>query len=111
MQKLENQNELLKQQTSKWEQLENQIAILKKQQDDLKQTLLDEMKKLGIARLESEDGLVIDYYPESIARTIDSARLKKEQPEIVELYSKATTKKEYIKVWRRKSTNDTMENL
>ena len=42
--------------------------------------------------------LKLTYYAPSTATSIDSTRLKKEQPNIAKEYSKTSSKKSYIKI-------------
>ena len=55
------------------------------------------MEKYGVKKFES-DILNITYVAESVATSIDSAKLKKLHPDIAEECSKVSKKSAYIKV-------------
>lgn len=78
-----------------------EITIRKKeieeQEKDMKECLLEAMEKYGITKFET-DTIRITYYAPSTATTIDSTKLKKEQPKIAQKYSKISNKKSYIKI-------------
>ena len=64
---------------------------------ELKESLLEAMKKYGITSWQTEDGSIKATYRSPSKRTmIDSSRLKKELPDIAEEYSKTTEVKESV---------------
>lgn len=67
------------------------------QSRSLKEILLQEMESRGLKTFE-KDGLKITYVAPSTRSTIDSTRLKKEHPEIVEEYSKTSEVKASLKI-------------
>lgn len=67
------------------------------QEKELKDQLKQAMEKYGVKKFES-DILNITYVAESVATSIDSAKLKKLHPDIAEECSKVSKKSAYIKV-------------
>lgn len=55
------------------------------------------MEAYGITKFEN-DAIKITYYAPSTTTSIDSTKLKKEQPDIAKEYSKTSNKKSYIKI-------------
>ena len=78
-----------------------QISVAKKQIEEqektMKEKLLAAMEAYGVTKFEN-DSIKITYYAASTTTSIDSAKLKKEQPEIAKEYSKTSNKKSYIKI-------------
>ena len=78
-----------------------QISVAKKQIEEqektMKEKLLAAMEAYGVTKFENE-AIKITYYAPSTATSIDSTRLKKEQPNIAKEYSKTSSKKSYIKI-------------
>lgn len=78
-----------------------QISVAKKQieeqEKEMKEKLLAAMEAYGVTKFENE-AIKITYYAPSTATSIDSTRLKKEQPDIAKEYSKTSSKKSYIKI-------------
>lgn len=78
-----------------------QISVAKKQIEEqektMKEKLLTAMEAYGVTKFEN-DAIKITYYAPSITTTIDSTKLKKEQPDIAKEYSKTSSKKSYIKI-------------
>lgn len=78
-----------------------QISIAKKQIEEqektMKEKLLEAMEKYGIIKFDN-DIMKITYFAPSTSTSIDSTRLKKEQPDIAKEYSKTSNKKSYIKI-------------
>lgn len=61
----------------------------------MKEKLLEAMEKYGVTKFDN-DIMKITYFAPSTS--IDSTRLKKEQPDIAKEYSKTSNKKSYIKI-------------
>lgn len=78
-----------------------QISVAKKQIEEqektMKEKLLAAMEAYGVTKFEN-DSIKITYYAASTTTSIDSAKLKKEQPDIAKEYSKTSSKKSYIKI-------------
>lgn len=78
-----------------------QISVAKKQIEEqektMKEKLLAAMEAYGVTKFEN-DAIKITYYAPSTTTSIDSTRLKKEQPDIAKEYSKTSSKKSYIKI-------------
>lgn len=78
-----------------------QISVAKKQIEEqektIKEKLLAAMEAYGITKFEN-DAIKITYYAPSTTTSIDSTKLKKEQPDIAKEYSKTSNKKSYIKI-------------
>lgn len=78
-----------------------QISITKKQIEEqektMKEKLLAAMEAYGVTKFEN-DAIKITYYAPSTTTSIDSTKLKKEQPDIAKEYSKTSSKKSYIKI-------------
>ena len=54
-------------------------------------------EKYGVTKFDN-DIMKITYFAPSTSTSIDSTRLKKEQPDIAKEYSKTSNKKSYIKI-------------
>ncbi len=66
-------------------------------QKELKESLLEAMKKYNITNWQTDDGSIKAVYRSPSKRTtIDSTRLKKELPDIAEEYSKVSDVKESV---------------
>lgn len=78
-----------------------QLTTTKKQIEEqekiMKEKLLEAMESYGVTKFEN-DLIKITYFNASTTTTIDSAKLKKEQPDIATKYSKTSNKKSYIKI-------------
>ena len=78
-------------------QLEAIKVQLEIKQKELKQALLDAMKKYNISSWQTADGTIKAVYRSATTRkNIDTARIKKEMPNIYEKYLKATDVKESV---------------
>jgi predicted phage-related endonuclease len=64
---------------------------------ELRAMLLDEMEKQGVKTFEN-DRIRLTYIAPQTRSTIDSARLKKDLPEIAEKYTKQTSVKASLKI-------------
>ncbi len=66
-------------------------------QKELKESLLEAMKKYNITNWQTDDGSIKAVYRSASTRkTIDSTRLKKELPDVAEEYSKVSDVKESV---------------
>ena len=78
-----------------------QFELQKKQAEEraaeLRQMLLDQMRAQGIKSFENEQ-IKLTYIEPTTRETIDSARLKKELPEIAEQYKKISNVKDSIRI-------------
>lgn len=87
-----------------------QLAIIKKIADictqkkqletaekEMKDKLKEAMEKFGITKFDN-DLVKISYVAEGVKKSIDSAKLKKELPEVAEKYTKASKVSSYIKI-------------
>ena len=83
------------------EQVIKQIELQKKEAEEkavqLRQTLLDKMKEQNIKSFEN-DLIKITYIEPTTRETIDSAKLKKELPEIAEQYKKISNVKDGVRI-------------
>lgn len=67
--------------------------------ENIREQALAKMEELGIDKYVSPDGsLAINYFPERTSKRLDSAKLKKELPDIYEEYLKDSTTKSYVKL-------------
>lgn len=71
----------------------------------VKESLLVAMQENGVKKFQS-DNLTITYVDEVEKVTIDSARLKKEMPEIAEQYSKKTIQKASVRITLKEPKNE-----
>ena len=77
-----------------FETLKSQMEIEEKK---LREGLLEAMKKYNITSWQTDDGIIQATYKRGTTRTtIDSARLKKELPDIAEEYSKTSEVKDSV---------------
>lgn len=82
------------------EKLELQIANFKKieeQYKTMKDKLYQLMEEYDIKKWET-DKVIFTRIPPTVSKTFDTARFKKEHPEIVEQYQKESKKKGYVKI-------------
>lgn len=75
----------------------NGETSLQVQEKTIKEKLLAAMEAYGITKFEN-DAIKITYFAPSTTTSIDSTKLKKEQPDIAKEYSKTSNKKSYIKI-------------
>lgn len=73
------------------------IKYLKEKEDELKQTILNEMESKNIIKLETDD-LMINYIAPSERETLDSKRLREEQPDLYDEYVKLSPVKSSIRL-------------
>jgi predicted phage-related endonuclease len=77
-----------------FEILKSQMELEEKK---LRESLLEAMKKYNITSWQTDDGTIQAIYKKGTTRTtIDSARLKKELPDIAEEFSKTSEVKESV---------------
>ena len=81
----------------KLQDLENQRKQFEEQEQRIKQTIMQQMKDNGIKQIDNEY-FKITYVPESISKTIDTARLKAEEPKLAEKYSKEITRNASLRI-------------
>lgn len=96
--KIENEIAVLDAETSmKIADFEKAIKELKEKEDELKQAILTEMESKRIIKLETED-LMINYIASSERETLDSKRLREEQPDLYDEYVKFSPVKSSIRL-------------
>lgn len=83
--------------------LESKKKDLEKQRDALKEGLLKEMESRGLKSIE-KNGCRITYIAATRKKTIDTTRLKQEQPNIYEQYLKEADVKASIKITLKDET-------
>ena len=86
--------------------LEKQAKEIKKQQDSMKNEILDAMQKYGVLKIDNEF-LKIALIPEHDAEKFDSKAFKEENPDIYDSYVKLSKVKPSIRItvkWWRHST-------
>ena len=74
-----------------------QAEQFEEQEQRIKQTIMQQMKDNGIKQIDNEY-FKITYVPESISKTIDTARLKAEEPELAEKYLKEITRNASLRI-------------
>ena len=77
--------------------LEKQAKEIKKQQDIMKNEILDAMQKYGVLKFENEF-LKIAFIPEHDVEKFDSKTFKEENPDVYDLYAKITKVKPSIRI-------------
>lgn len=77
--------------------LESQKKAAEAQAQEMRQALLNAMEANGVVNYET-DKLKVTYVAPSTRTTIDSTRLKKEQPAIADQYSKTSTTKASLRI-------------
>lgn len=77
--------------------LEKQAKEIKKQQDRMKNEILDAMQKYGVLKLDNEF-LKIAFIPEHDAERFDSKKFKEENPDVYDLYAKISKVKPSIRI-------------
>lgn len=81
------------------------IKELEKQEQVFKDAIIKEMKKNNIKSVDMGEVLITHVEPSS-RKSIDSARLKKEEPEMYSRFVKTINTKEYLKITIRGSTHE-----
>ena len=77
--------------------LEKQAKEIKKQQDIMKNDILEAMQKYGVLKFDNED-LKIALVPEHDAEKFDSKTFKEENPDVYDMYAKITKVKPSIRI-------------
>ena len=77
--------------------LEKQAKEIKKQQDSMKNEILDAMQKYGILKFEN-GFLKIAFIPEHDAEKFDSKTFKEENPDVYDMYAKISKVKPSIRI-------------
>lgn len=96
--KIENNIALLNPETSKQiADYEKAIKVIKEQEEQLKQRILDEMKANNIVKIDTDD-LTINYVAETYREDFDKTKFKKENPKLYDEYIKITPVKENIRI-------------
>lgn len=78
-------------------EFEKTIKELKEKEDELKQSILNEMESKNILKLETDD-LMINYIAASERETLDSKKLREEQPDLYDEYVKFSPVKASIRL-------------
>lgn len=74
-----------------------QLKELKEQEEAIKKKLIEEMGKRGIVKLETPK-LSITYVGETTRESIDTKKLKEEQPDIYDEYCRISPVKESVRI-------------
>ena len=77
--------------------LEKQAKEIKKQQDTMKNEILDAMQKYGVLKFDNEF-LKIAFIPEHDKENFDSKTFKEENPDVYDMYAKITKVKPSIRI-------------
>lgn len=77
--------------------LEKQAKEIKKQQDSMKNEILEAMQKNGVIKIDN-DFLKIAFIPEHDAEKFDSKKFKEENPDIYDMYAKISKVKPSIRI-------------
>ena len=81
----------------KLQELEIQAKSIKEKQDILKVNILEAMEKYGLTKWDNEV-MTISYIAPTTRSSIDSAKLKKELPDVAAKYTKTSNVKSSIRV-------------
>lgn len=96
--KVENGVALLNPETSqKIAEFERQVKAIKEQEDQLKETILNEMKAQNIIKLDTPE-LSISYIAESFREQFDSKRFKEQNQDLYDEYVNMTPVKASIRI-------------
>ena len=77
--------------------LEKQAKEIKKQQDIMKNEILDAMQKYGVLKFDNEF-LKIAFIPEHDEEKFDSKTFKEENPDVYDMYAKISKVKPSIRI-------------
>ena len=77
--------------------LEKQAKEIKKQQEIMKNDILDAMQKYGVLKIDNEF-LKIAFIPEHDVEKFDSKTFKEENPDVYDLYAKISKVKPSIRI-------------
>ncbi|MCI1819859.1 MAG: YqaJ viral recombinase family protein [Carnobacterium maltaromaticum] len=83
-----------------------QAKLVEARQKELKEELYSKMEENDIKKFETELLTITRVLP-TTSKTIDSAKLKKENPDLFETYSKVSNKKGYVKITAKKNKEET----
>jgi len=96
--KIENQMAILEPKVSeKIADFERQIKVIKEQEDNLKQAILEEMEANQIIKLDTPD-ILISYVASSDRETFDSKTFKADHQDLYDEYVKMTPVKSSIRI-------------
>lgn len=87
-------SEMLEQEALEIKRLEE---LLKAKKDNLTLTLLDEMQKHDIKKIETPD-VIISYIDETVRETFDSKKFREEYPDMYDEYVKLSKVKASIRI-------------
>lgn len=73
------------------------IKQLTDRQKEIKNGLLDAMRKANIVKIDN-DNIKVTYVPTTTQERLDGKELKKDLPDIYNTYCKITEKSDYIKI-------------
>lgn len=76
---------------------ESQIKELKKQEDELKVAILEEMKSKGLVKIETDE-LAISYVDSFDKEKFDNKKLKEDYPNLYDQYVSMSTVKPSIRI-------------
>lgn len=79
------------------EDFERTIKEIKEKEDELKQKILEEMEEKNILTLKTET-MTISYVAPTDRETLDSKRLKAEQPDLYDEYVKMSPVKANVRI-------------
>lgn len=94
--------------SAKIAEFERQLKVIKEQEDELRQAILNEMEEKNIIKLETDD-LVITYVAPTDRETLDSKSLKADMPEIYDEYVKISPVKSSIRIKVRDKKEENKE--
>ena len=96
--KIENDIAILNTEVSqKIADFEKQVKLIKEQEDNLKQTILEEMEKNQILKLDTPE-ILISYVASSDRETFDSKTFKADHEDLYDEYVKMTPVKASIRI-------------
>lgn len=76
---------------------ESQIKELKKQEDELKAAIIEEMQNKGIVKIETDE-LIISYVDSFDKEKFDNKKLKEDYPNLYDQYVSMSTVKPSIRI-------------
>lgn len=89
--------ELTAETSSKIAEFERQVKLIKKQEEELKKAILEEMEKKNIIKLDTPE-LAITYVAPTTSERLDTKTLREELPDIYDTYVKLSPVKASIRV-------------
>lgn len=84
---------------------EKKVKEAKEQQALIREKIISAMKENGVNKYENEK-IIITYIAPTKTQTVDSARLKKEKPEIYNDYLKESIRNEQVRITLKENKND-----